>query len=199
MTDDWQLLLDIFYRLGRLDHPLYRTLVHDDYPHEHLLLELESALRSGEIPMLGCRVSAFGLEVPEHIETKINADAAIEITLNEVTLRNRHGDEELSEVAVFKRARADLESVERWLRENVAGEPRAAGDEAQDHVEKPLPAESAQNKVDALAAFVRQRYPTRPPKSVEEFMKDVKNEASHIGKFKKRTFESALAMAYPQP
>jgi hypothetical protein len=76
---------------------------------------------------------------------------------------------------------------------------KPAGDEAPDGVEKPLPAKSAQNKVAALAAFVRQRYPTRPPKSVDEFMEAVKNEASHIGKFKKRTFESALAMAYPQP
>ncbi|HEV7909652.1 MAG TPA: hypothetical protein VGP28_00835 [Methylocella sp.] len=112
---DWQLLSRICNSLGRHDHPLYRALAHADYPKEYRLLALESALRSGGIPMRGSRMTAFGLEAPEHIETKIDADTAIEITLNEVTLRNRYGDEELSEVAVFKRVQADLPSVERLL------------------------------------------------------------------------------------
>ena len=50
MTDDqalhdWRFLLDIFYHLGRLDHPLYRALAHDDYPREYGLLAIESVLR----------------------------------------------------------------------------------------------------------------------------------------------------------
>jgi hypothetical protein len=59
---------------------------------------------------------------------------------------------------------------------------------------------SKQNKVEALAAILRERYPTRPAMSVDELMEAVKNEAAqHIGTFKKRTFEDALAITYPQP
>jgi hypothetical protein len=119
MTDDqhdWQLLLDIFYKLGRLDHPLYRRLTHDDYPGEYRLLALESAFRSGAIPMHGCRASALGSEATERIETKIDAETAIDITLDEVTLRNSFPDgREPIDIAVFKRVHADLASVERLL------------------------------------------------------------------------------------
>jgi hypothetical protein len=95
MTDnqaphDWQLLSRICNSLGRHDHPLYRALAHADYPKEYRLLALESAFRAGKIPLHGRRVTALELGAPEHIETKINADTAIEITLNEVTLRNRY-------------------------------------------------------------------------------------------------------------
>src|SRR3982074_3482818 len=85
---DWQLLSDIFYKFGRLDHPLYQALAHGDYPREYRLLALENALRPGKIPMLGCRVTALNRDPPERIETKLDADTAIEIHLNEVTLRN---------------------------------------------------------------------------------------------------------------
>jgi hypothetical protein len=58
---------------------------------------------------------------------------------------------------------------------------------------------SKQDKVDALVAFLSKRYPTRPAMFVDELMEAVKNEAPHIGTFKKRTFEEALAITYPQP
>jgi hypothetical protein len=95
MTDDqpphdWQLLSCICNSLGRPDHPLYRALAHADYPKEYRLLALESALRPGKVPLRGCRVTAFGLAPHERIETKIDVETAIDISLDEVTLRNRY-------------------------------------------------------------------------------------------------------------
>jgi hypothetical protein len=148
MTDDqalhdWRFLLDIFYHLGRLDHPLYRALAHDDYPREYRLLAIERVLRPGKVPVQGCRHTSLGLETPERIEMKIDAETKIDITLNEITLRHGYGipGDDGVEIARFKRVRADLASVEQCLRENilradrVVDEPKAAGDEAQDDVE----------------------------------------------------------------
>jgi hypothetical protein len=87
---DWQLLSRICNSLSRHDHPLYRALAHADYPKEYRLLALESALRSGEIPLCGCRVTAFGLANAERIETKIDAETAIDISLDEAALSNRY-------------------------------------------------------------------------------------------------------------
>jgi hypothetical protein len=148
MTDDqaphdWRFLLDIFYEIGRLDHPLYRALAHDDYPREYRLLAIESVLRSGKLPVQGCRHTSLGLEAPEPIEMKIDAETEIDITLNEITLRHGYvipGDDGV-EIARFKRVRADLASVEQCLRESilqadhVVDEPTAASDETQDDVE----------------------------------------------------------------
>jgi hypothetical protein len=131
---DWQLLNDIFYKFGRLDHPLYQPLAHDNYPSQYRLLALESAFRSRTIRMRGCRVTALGLAPHQRIETKIDAETAIDIPLDEVTLRNRYGGSEPTEIAVFKRVQADMASVEQWLPENilradhVVDEPKAADD-----------------------------------------------------------------------
>jgi hypothetical protein len=102
--------------------------------------------------------------------------------------------------------------------ETVFGAPASLEKPSFDEVcapgNKPLPADdghveessspcrkvtSKQNKVDALAAFLRKRYSTRPAMFVDELMEAVKNEAPQIGTFKKRTFEDALAITYPQP
>jgi hypothetical protein len=163
MADDWQLLLDIFYKLGRPDHPLYRALAHADYPKEYRLLAFESALRSGEIPLCGCRVTAFGLANAERIETKIDADTAIDITLDEITLRNSFPDgREPIDIAVFKRVHADPASVERWL----ADEPRAASEEAQDHVEaecqlpeRPCPTKRRRPQTESVQLALKELYP----------------------------------------
>jgi hypothetical protein len=132
-----------FNSLGRLDHPLYRALAHDNYPREYRLLAIESVLRPGKVPVQGCRHTSLGLEAPERIEMKIDAETEIDITLNEITLRHGYGipGNDGVEIARFKRVRADLASVEQCLRENilradhVVDEPKAAGDEAQDDVE----------------------------------------------------------------
>jgi hypothetical protein len=90
MTDDqapqdWQTLLDIFYELGRLDNPL-----HSAFPSRECVEKLlESALRSGKVPLGGCREAAFGeLERVERIEGKIGAETEINIPRNEVKLRD---------------------------------------------------------------------------------------------------------------
>jgi hypothetical protein len=124
MTENWQFLSCIFNSLGRLDHQLYLLLTHDGYPREYRLLALESALRSGEIPMLGCRVSAFGLEVPERIEAKIDVETAIDISLDEITLRNSYQEDQEDPIgfAVFRRVQADMDSLERHLLDGDDGE-----------------------------------------------------------------------------
>jgi hypothetical protein len=90
MTENWQPLSCICNSLGRPDHPLYRALAHADYPKEYRLLALESALRHGKVPLRGCRVNALGLGPPERIETKIDVDTAVDISLDEVALSNRY-------------------------------------------------------------------------------------------------------------
>jgi hypothetical protein len=60
MTDheappDWQFLDEIFYALGRPDHPLYATFK----SREARLAALESALLMGRAPMRAQRVGAF--------------------------------------------------------------------------------------------------------------------------------------------
>jgi hypothetical protein len=82
MAEDWQFLSN---SVGRLDHPLYQPLAHDNYPREYRLLALESFLRSGEIPMRGCRMTSLGLAPSERIETKIDVETAIDIPLDEIT------------------------------------------------------------------------------------------------------------------
>jgi hypothetical protein len=70
MTDnrDWQLISHSCDLLGRPDHPFSRALALA--PKRRRLLAI--ALRSGEIPMRGRRVTALGLETPERIEAKID-------------------------------------------------------------------------------------------------------------------------------
>jgi hypothetical protein len=70
----------IYNRLGQLDHPLYRALAHPDYPQQYRYLAIESALRTRHVPVCGYRVTALGLESPERIENKL--DAETEIALN---------------------------------------------------------------------------------------------------------------------
>jgi hypothetical protein len=53
-------------------------------------------------------------------------------------------------------------------------------------------------KVDALVDWLRNRYETRPPMSVDELMRSAKLEVVHIGIFGKRTFENAIAKAFPR-
>jgi hypothetical protein len=43
------------------------------------------------MPVQGCRHTSLGLETPERIETKIDAETKIDITLNEITLRHGYG------------------------------------------------------------------------------------------------------------
>jgi hypothetical protein len=52
--------------------------------------------------------------------------------------------------------------------------------------------------VDAIATWLRKNYPDRPSMKIEELMRIVKKEARDIGAFGIRTFQSALAKAYPQ-
>jgi hypothetical protein len=109
---------------------------------------LESALRSGKVPLEGCREAAFGkLERVERIEGKIGAETEINIPRNEVRLRNVYLSslEQGSELAIleicFQKVRADGASLKKWLRENalpagsVNDEPMAARDEAPDDIE----------------------------------------------------------------
>jgi hypothetical protein len=114
---DWQPLSCICNSLGRLDHPLYRRLTHDDYPREYRLLALESALRSGKIPLHGRRVTALGLEAPERIETKIDVETAIDITLDEVTLRNRCDSEAdlVASCRPHERPAKVIETAPEWM------------------------------------------------------------------------------------
>jgi hypothetical protein len=69
------------------------------------------------------------------------------------------------------------------------------------HVEhaEPVTKKAALTKKEALVAFLRERFPSRPPLSVDEMMRDAKNENRSIGKFSKRTFEAAIKSAYPKP
>ena len=161
MTDaqapyDWQFLLDIFYYLGRLDHPLYSEFASQDSVlasqvfasqeerqkarQEARKNVLTRAIRSGKVAVQGCRDTSLGLETPERIEAKIDAETEINISLNEITLRkvydipatdNCPARKDRLEIAKFKRVQADKASVEQWLRKNVL----PAGDEAPDDVE----------------------------------------------------------------
>jgi hypothetical protein len=162
MAGNWQFLSCIFNSLGRLDHPLYQPLAHDDYPREYRLLAFEDALRSGDVPLRGRRQGFFHLAPYECIEPNIDAEMAIDIALDGITLCKYCQEGPLRiEVAVFRQVQADMASVEQWLRENVlpAGgmandghveesprenilredhvidEPKAAGDEAPDDTE----------------------------------------------------------------
>ena len=124
MAGNWQFLSCIFNSLGRLDHPLYQPLAHDDYPREYRLLALESALesnlRSGKTPMRGRRVTALGLLPSERIEMKIDVETAIDIPRDEITLCKVYPEVPAAiEIAAFKQVQADMASVEQWLRENI--------------------------------------------------------------------------------
>jgi hypothetical protein len=55
-------------------------------------------------------------------------------------------------------------------------------------------------KVDAIAAWLQERYESRPAISVKELMQVLQNEAGHkIGKFRQRTLETALTKAFRNP
>jgi hypothetical protein len=148
MTDDqapqdWQSLLDIFYELGRLDHPLHGKLDGKLSLHGKLAPEgglasrededwLRRAIRSRAVPILGSRDG-----LTEHIESKIDAETEINISLNEIALLKSYDAPEIKtangeiydpahidrlEIAVFKQVQADRASVEQWLREYVPGD-----------------------------------------------------------------------------
>jgi hypothetical protein len=87
--------------------------------------------------MRGCRVTSLGLAPSERIKTKIDAETAIDIPLDEITLcKVRPERAARIEFAVFKRVQADMASVEQWLRENIL----PAGGTADDgYVEECLP------------------------------------------------------------
>jgi hypothetical protein len=120
MAENRQLLSCIFNSLGRPDHPLYRLLAHDGYPREYQLLAFEDALRSGDVPLRGRRQGFFHLAPYECIEPNMDAEMAIDIALDGITLCKycQEGPPRI-EVAVFRRVQADMAGVERWIRENL--------------------------------------------------------------------------------
>jgi hypothetical protein len=61
-------------------------------------------------------VTALGLEAPERIERKIDVETAIDISLDEITLRKVHPERSARiEIAVFKRVQADRASLEKQM------------------------------------------------------------------------------------
>lgn len=52
------------------------------------------------------------------------------------------------------------------------------------------------SKTDALVAWLEKTYPKRPSKTVDELMKEAKQQAPEIGAFSKGTFEKAMSRCY---
>jgi hypothetical protein len=129
MTDpdpDWQNLDYIFYRLNRLDHPLYDIID----SREARLDAFERALSTGEIPLRGWRVEADGLSGPERIERKLKTfTPEIYVFANRVELFKDYGPNipKLG-FAVFENVQADRTRLEEFLLEAVDPPEKPAPD-----------------------------------------------------------------------
>jgi hypothetical protein len=215
MTDaqapyDWQFLLDIFYYLGRLDHPLYSEFASQDSVlasqvfasqeerqkarQEARKNVLTRAIRSGKVAVQGCRDTSLGLETPERIEAKIDAETEINISLNEITLRKVYdipatdkwpARKDRLEIALFKRVQADRANMEQRLRE-------AADDGAPDDVEADGKAEESRSP-DAIPVLDKKSFPPERKEELKAFLVDHARKQESMGK--RNNDEIALAEA----
>jgi hypothetical protein len=98
-----------------------------------------------------------------------------------------------SRIGSYDLVRLNRADIERWLAVAATNGDKKA------HEDSPSPRPKKRKKetqVDAIAAWLRERYSNRPAMTVKELMPIVQQDARHIGAFKQRTFEKALKKAY---
>ena len=100
-----------------------------------------------------------------------------------------------SRIGSYDLVRLNRADIERWLAAAATN-----GDEhPREKSPSPRPKKAKKDtKVDAIAKILRGRYDARPPMTNDELARDIEEEAKHIGGFKPRTLQRAIANAWPK-
>jgi hypothetical protein len=98
-----------------------------------------------------------------------------------------------SRIGRYDLVRLNRAEIERWL----AVAHRNEHPRAEDSSTRPKKG-TKESKEEAIAKFLRGRYGARRPMTLDELTRAVEKEAQHIGGFKPRTLQRAIAKAWPK-